>query len=90
MDTEESKDVAVLDQDPIELTRDAKLVYNKEQLIAYLEECYVAPDELDQMAELIMAREKPVHLLGFYEDDEGNRRCRNTGCVFLLQIRTRL
>ena len=82
MDTEESKDVAVLDQDPIELTRDAKLVYNKEQLIAYLEECYVAPDELDQMAELIMAREKPVHLLGFYEDDEGNRRCRNTGCVF--------
>lgn len=81
MKTEESKDPKVLDQDPIELMREAKLAYNKEQLIAYLEECYVAPDELEQMAELIMERDKPVHLLGFYEDDEGNRRCRNTGCV---------
>lgn len=81
MKAEESKDPKVLDQAPIELTRDAKLAYNKEQLIAYLKECYVAPDELDQMAEQIMAQGYPVHLLGFYEDDEGNRRCRNTGCV---------
>ncbi len=56
-------------------------VYTKEELIAYLEEHNVLPDEIERMTEVIIFCRYPVTLIAKYEDEEGKRRSKQTGIV---------
>lgn len=56
-------------------------VYTKEELIAYLEEHNVLPDEIERMVEVIIFCRYPVTLIAKYEDEEGKQRSKQTGIV---------
>ena len=56
-------------------------VYTKEEVIAYLEEHNMHPDEIERAAAVIIYCRYPVTLIAKYEDEEGKQRSKQTGIV---------
>lgn len=56
-------------------------VYTKEEVIKYLEERNVHPDEIERATEVIIFCRYPVTLIAKYEDEEGKQRSKQTGIV---------